>query len=524
MTAPHTRPSFLRLAAAAAASVLLLAGCSSAVGEQSSGSGASGDPVEGGTLRVAATTDHVPAAAFGQSSDVGNTLIGLVYDSLVEYPHDSLDAQPSLATSWEVAEDGRSITLQLRDDVTFHDGRPFTSEDVKFSIQTFADPAWAVQVQRTAAAVTGFDTSKPHEITLELAHPLSNILDLLDIVPIIDSETYDELKEAKTYNGTGPFRFTGWSPGSKMTFERNDDYWKGAPKLEAVDVQVVPDAQAQVAGLRSGQYDLALGVTARDVETLEQDPKFDVHSFEGATQQQYIGFQLENKDLQDVRLRQAVAYAVDRQRIVDELFRGAAVASGLPWSPSSPAYDEAKGQAYARDVAKAKALVAELGDVPVLPLQFAAGQPAGETIAQIVQANLEEVGIEVELKPTEFAQMYKQLVGAQFEGLWIFGHTYAQYSPATLTVSAFPFNAAHNASNFTDEEYLADSDASWKVADPTSEEARELFDRVNDHIVDNVWLTDLTTSYPRLVSTSAVHGIDYSKRTELLLDEAWKDQ
>ncbi|WP_224766234.1 ABC transporter substrate-binding protein [Nocardioides campestrisoli] len=523
-----SRPASRRLvssALAALATGVLLAGCTSAVGEQSatSGSGSQG-PVEGGTLRVAATTDHVPASVFGQSSDVGNTLIGLVYDSLVEYPHDSLDAQPSLATSWEVAEDGRSITLQLRNDVTFHDGRPFTSEDVRFSIETFADPAWAVQVQRTAAAVTGFDTSDPHAITLEFAHPLSNILDLLDIVPIVDSESFPGLKEASTYNGTGPFRFTGWRPGTGMTFERNEDYWKGAPDLEAVDVSVVPDAQAQVAGLRSGQYDLALGVTPRDVETLEQDPKFDVHDFEGATQQQYLGFQLKNRDLQEVRLRQAIAYAVDRERIVEELYRGSAVASGLPWSPSSPAYDEEKGQTYARDVAKAQQLVAELGDVPTLPLQFAAGQPAGETIAQIVQANLEEIGLEVELKPTEFAQMYKQLVGAQFEGLWIFGHTYAQYTPATLTVSAFPFNAAHNASNFVDEQYRADSDASWKVADPASAEAEEPFDRVNDHIVDNVWLTDLVTSHPRVVTTSAVHGIDYSKRTELLLDEAWKDQ
>ena len=521
MTPPRLL-THLRLVASALA-VLLATGCSSAVDEQASTASA-GEPVDGGTLRVAATTDLIPASVFGQSSDGGNTLIGLVYDSLVEYPQDSLEAQPSLATSWKIAKDGRSITLQLRDDVNFHDGKPFTSEDVKFSIETFADPVWAVQLQRTAAAVTGFDTSDPHEITLEFAHPMSNILDLLDILPILDADTFDRVKKGTGYNGTGAFEFTGWKPNSGLRFVRNDDYWKGPPHLEGVELTIVPDPLAQVAGLRSGQYDLALGVTPRDTETLANDPRFSVHDFEGATFQTYVGFNLENRDLQDVRMRQAVAYAVDRQRIVDEVYRGAGTAQNLSWSPSSPAHDEQAAHHYDRDIEKATKLVAEVGEVPTLPLQYVAGDPASEAIAQIVQSDLADVGIEVELKPTEYAQMYKLLVGASYQGMWIFNHTYAQYHPATLTVSAYPFNAAHNASNFEDKQYRADSDASWKIADPESAEAKQLYAKVNQHLIDSVWLSDLATYYPRLVSTSAVHGIGYTKRTELILNEAWKDE
>lgn len=521
MTSPRV-PTHLRLMAAAL--VLLLAtACSSAVHEQASSTG-SGDPVDGGTLRVAGKTDLIPASVFGQSGDGGNTLIGLVYDSLVEYPQDSLKPQPSLATSWKLAPDGRSMTLKLRHGVKFHDGKPFTSEDVKFSIQTFADPVWAVQLQRTAAAVTGFDTSDPHQITLKFAHPLSNILDLLDIMPILDGDTFDQVKDGTGYNGTGPFKFAGWKPGTSLKFVRNDDYWRGAPHLDGVDLSIVPDAQAQVAGLRSGQYDLALGVSPRDDQTLSEDPRFTVSDFKGATFQSYVGFNLQNRYLKDVRLRQAVAYAVDRKRIVDEVYRGAGAAQDLSWSPDSPAYDEEAAHHYDLDVDKAKALVAQVGHVPTLPLQYPAGDPAYEAVAQIVQANLADIGIKVELKPTEFTQMYKQLVGAQFDGMWIFGHTYAQYNPATLSVSAFPFNAEHNASHFQDKQYLADSDASWEVADPTSAEAQKAYDKVNRDLIDNVWLTDLATYYPRLASTSAVHGVDYSKRTELLLDRAWKDQ
>ncbi|KRF12360.1 hypothetical protein ASG90_15395 [Nocardioides sp. Soil797] len=524
MTAVTPPRPFARLRLLAIAVALcLMSACTSAVGEQND-RGSTGDPVDGGTLRVAAKTDLIPKSVFGQSSDGGNALIGLVYDSLVEYPHDSLEPRPALATSWKVAPDGRSIHLELRDDVTFHDGKPFTSEDVKFSIQTIADPAWSVQLQRTAAAVTGFDTSDPHAITLKFDRPLSNILDLLDIVPIIDEDTFDQVKAGTGYNGTGAFRFAGWKPNSELTFDRFDDYWGGKPHLDGVDVKIVPDPQAQASGLRSGQYDLLLGTTARDAETFGKDKKYAVLDFEGATQQTYVGFNLDNPDLKDVKLRQAVAYAVDRERILDEVYRGKGIAQNLSWSPSSPAYDEAAAHHYDRDTAKAKDLAAQVGKVPTLPLQYIAGDPTAEAVAQIVQANLADIGITVDLQPVEYAQMYQRLVGADFDGLWIFGHTYAQYTPATLPVSAYPFNAEHNASNFLSDQYAEHADAAWGAPDPDGDVAEDAYAALNADMIDNVWLTDLVTFWPRIVTSSSVHGIDYTKRTELILRDAWKDQ
>ena len=132
-----SRPTFTRslaLAVAGALTLGVLTSCSSAVGEAHKGGSESG-PSDGGLLRIGSTSDIVPATIFTNSSDATNTLIGAVYDSLVDYPLDSLEPQPRLATSWEQADDGLSLTLQLRDDVTFHSGRDFTSKDVEFSIQ-----------------------------------------------------------------------------------------------------------------------------------------------------------------------------------------------------------------------------------------------------------------------------------------------------------------------------------------------------------------------------------------------------
>ena len=170
-----------RLAAAVAAVVSLtaLAGCSSAV-QEARGGGSDAKASDGGTLKIGVATDLQTATPFSNASDATNVLIGLVYDSLVDLPHESLKPKPALATSWKTAADGKSVTLQLRKGVTFHTGRELTSKDVEFSIKQWADPTFAVQFQRTAAAVTGFDTPDPHAITLKFDHPLSNIFDLLD--------------------------------------------------------------------------------------------------------------------------------------------------------------------------------------------------------------------------------------------------------------------------------------------------------------------------------------------------------
>lgn len=517
------RPHLLRGPALTLAGLLIVAvvsACSSAVGEANGGGSASG-PSEGGVLRVGAGSDLIPASVFTNSSDVANTLVGTVYESLVDYPTDSLEPQPRLATSWQQSDDGLSLTLQLRDDVTFHSGRDLTSEDVEFSIRTWADPAWTVQLQRTAAAITGFDTSDPHAITLTFAHPLSNVFDLLDMLPIIDSESIDQLREGTAYVGTGPFVFESWTPSSKVVLTRNEDYWGEQPLLDGVEIDVVTDPQAQASQLRSGQLDVALGLTDRDRESFEKDDAYSVTEFKGAENAIYLGADLANPDLREVKLRQAIAYALDRQRIVDEVFRGAGTPANLPWPESSPAYDARANQTYAYDAAKAKELVSQLGDQPTLPLAYPAGNGNFEAVAQVVQANLEAVGIETKLEPQEYSQFIKQLIGGTFGGLWILEHSYAQYTPSTLTVSAYPFNADKNASHFSSPAYQKHADGAWQRDSGTDQGAVRIYRQLNQDLLDNLFLIEIAVTPPRVATTAKVHDIGLSKRNELDLGRAY---
>ena len=153
---------------------------------------------------------------------------------------------------------------------------------------------------------------------------MSNIFDLLDMVPIVDEESFDGLKDGSEYVGTGAFTFEGWQPGASMSFARNEDYWDGAPNLDGVEVSVITDANAEVSQLRAGQLDAIVGGSFRDLRSLERSGDFDVQPYEGAENQYYVGSNVEHPALKDVKLRQAIAFAVDRQRIADDVLKGSA--------------------------------------------------------------------------------------------------------------------------------------------------------------------------------------------------------
>ncbi|SDS47032.1 peptide/nickel transport system substrate-binding protein [Friedmanniella luteola] len=504
-----------------AATVGGAAACESAVSQASSAGDAVGEPVRGGTIAAGIVADLIPGNLLTNSNTGITTVVGLVFDSLIRYPNDQVEPAPRLATAWELAPDGRSLSLDLRDDVVFHSGRPFTSKDVEFSLKAYADPLWTAQLRSTAAAITSYDTTEPHRVVLGFDHPLGNVFDLLDTAPVLDSETVEQLRTGEQIIGTGPFRLTSWSPNSGLRLDRNPDYWvPGRPYADAVDVSVITDPKALLAALRSGQVQFANGLGSLDVENLARGDGFDEIRLEGAEQQLYVGSNVTAKPLDDVRLRKAIAFALDRDRVVAEVLRGAGYPVNLPWPTYSPAYDEAGNSTYARDLDRARSLVAEVGNIPALPLTYTP-TPTQTATAAIVQADLAEVGITVTLDPVDGAQFVKQLIGAKFRGLWLATHSWAQYTPSTLTVSAYPFNARKNASQYADDDYVADADAAWSVADGTSAAAVAAYAKVSEDLLDAAFLAEIAVLLPQWVTSSRLRGVSYTKRAELQLTDAW---
>lgn len=528
MTHPSriSRRRFLGTAGAlsAAGSLWLVAGCQSAVGQAAAGqsAAASAAPVTGGTIKAGITGDLIPANFFTNSTNGVTTVVGLVFDSLIRYPNDKVEPTPRLATSWEAAADGLSLTLKLRDGVKFHSGRAFTSADVAFSIATYASSDWNGQLRSTAAAITAVETPDPATAVLRFAHKLGNIFDLLDTIPIVDSESLDKLKAGEAFIGTGPFTLKSWIPNSKLVFEKNTSYWQpGRPYVDGVDVTIYSDPQALLASLKSGQVDFANGLSNRDIENTVGKGTFDALVLEGAEFQMYVGANVTAPALQDVRVRQVVAYALDRDRILTEVLRSVGYTVNLPWPKYSVAYDEGANKTYARDVSKAQQLVAEIGTVPALPLTYNSGSGIMEASAAIVQANLAEVGITVELDPVEQGQFIKQLIGQQFPGLWITNHSWAQYTPSTLTVSAYPFNARKNASRYDSPEYVAVADAAWEQSDGDSAAATQAYAVVSKQLLDALFLVEIAVYQPQFATAARLHGVSYTKRAEVQFTDAY---
>lgn len=532
LSSPLDRRSLLRRAAlgvlAAGAAGAGLTGCASAVDERrAAGNAAASAPVRGGTLKLAARTDLVPGNFLTNSNDGVTTTIGLVYDTLVRRPNTGFEPQPRLATSWEISPDGRTVTLELRDDVFFHGrgterGRPFTSADVEFSIRTYADPKWTAQLRSTAAAVTSFDTSQPHRVVLGLAEPLSNILDLLDTVPILDSATIDALGRGDAFVGTGPFRFESWTPNTSIVYVRNEHFRDPErPYLDRVELSIGGDAQALLAGLRSHRFDVVNGLPFRDIATLDAAEGFHAITMEGAELQTYVGANVTAPGLSDVRVRQAVACAIDRQRVVDEVLRGSGYPINLPWPKSSPAYDEARNATYTRNLDRARELVAEVGTVPPQPLTFPASHPVHEPVAQIVQANLAEIGITTTLQPVDSAQFVKQLIGAQFPGLWTTFHSWAQHTPSTLTVSAYPFNAQKNSSRFASPDYQRAAATAWTLPATDTAGLGRAYTALSDELLEHLFLVEIGVVLNQLAASDRVQGVGWTKRAEIDLTDAY---
>ncbi|MDG3015240.1 ABC transporter substrate-binding protein [Speluncibacter jeojiensis] len=522
MSHPHPSPSprpgrraFLRgagLAALATVGAAGLAGCRSAVAVQADADAAAGTTTRGGTLRVGQRGDLSPAQFLVVGTGAGPLVTGLVYDTLTRYPLTALEPQPQLARSWQLAADGLSLGLDLRDDVRFHTGRPFTAADAEFSLRTYADPRWTAQLRSTAAAITDYEIPDPHRLVLHFAAPLGNIFDLLDLVPILDRESFADFTTGANYIGTGPFRLTSRTPNSRIEFERNEHYWQpGRPYLDRVEAAIIPDAQAQLNALRSGQIDYTGALSYRDSQRIGRTAGFATTALDGAESQIYVGANVTAPGLGDVRVRRAIAYALDRNRVMADVYRGTGYPVNLPWPTTSPAYDAARNATYCRDVGRAMALLAQAGAVPELPLTYIGAEPSHQAVAQIVQSNLADAGLRVRLDPVEQTVFLKQLIGAKFPGLWVTGHSFTQFEPSTLAVSAYPFNAAKNASRFSSPAYTAAATSAWHVADPAGPQSRDRYSALSDQLLDALFLIEIGVVVPQIATAARVRGTSARK-------------
>lgn len=504
----------------ASAALLTLAGCRSAV-DDGKVAPAAGDgvPGRGGTLRVAALIDHTPGLLFTQGS--GFSLHRLIFNTLTRYTPGTLDPQPQLATAWRISPDGTEVKLTLRQGVTFHNGRPFTADDVVFAIRNLQNPQRSAQLRSTALAITGFDTVSPHELTLRLAHPVANLFDLFEFMIIAAKESVDGALQGGAPIGTGAFVWKSWTPGTSLTLDRNPNYWiPERPYLDGVEIRVIPQPDALLAALRSGQAHMSYGLGGRDLTSIENDKAFVLQEFDQGAGNVYVGVNTAVAPFGDKRIRQALSYAIDRDRIVKQALGGYGLAAATPWPKSSPVFAEADAQRYPHDPARAKALLAEAGHGNGLnvPLAYLGMQSA---VAQMVQFDLDRIGVKTTLEPLDAAKFQAQLIAQSMPALWVGTHGFAANQPSTLAVSAYPFNEARNTSKFSDPKYTEVVQRAWNQTDARSAAAKAAYTELGQVLLDEQFIIDIAVLSNVQPMATAVRDVTQSRYNATVFDDTY---
>lgn len=509
-----TRREALGLGAAVA--TLLVSGCTSAVQQQESA--ATAGPKAGGTLKMVQTADISPTTMLAQNNP-NLSVDRLIFNFLIHLDHKTLEPQPELATEWKLANDRKSITFTLRDDVVFHDGRKFTADDVIGSVNTIKRPDVPSQMKHVAALVTDAKKVDDTHVTLTLKQAASNLYDLFEMMPIVDVKTFDALLTGKTFNGTGPFKVASYNPGQGMNLAKNDKYWKpGRPYLDGVTVTVVRDSQSALSSLKAGQSQLALDLAPLDASSVRSDPKFTLVESDARDSTLYIASNVKVPLLADKAVRQAISYAIDRQRILKQVQGGIGSVTSLPWSPNSPAFDKDLVGHYTYDAAKAKQLLAGVAGTPVT-IFYDAGFGPGAGVAEIVQFNLTEAGLQASAAPLQSPDFLDKLQKGGLTGLFVTGHGFGQLSPATLVKGAFPYNADKNASTFDSAEYKDLANQVWTTVDEGA--AKALYKKLNDFLLDQQFVSDLVNSSHTYTTSSSLKGLSWTMLDYINLDEAY---
>ena len=361
-----------------------------------------------------------PTSAAAQAID--SVVYTNIFEGLTRFMGDG-SVVPGLAASWDISDDGLTYTFKLHDEVTFHDGSTMDAEDVKFSLDRARAEDSTNAQKALFSAIASVDVVDPLTVKLTLSEPNGNLLFNLawgDAV-IVAPESIENIKTNPV--GTGAYTFTNWVQGDRIDLTRNDAYWGDAPALASATFKFISDPTAAFAAMMAEDVDVFAGFPApENLPQFEADPRFQV--LVGSTEGETI-LSTNNKmpPFDNVKVREALAHAIDRQAIIDGAMFGYGTPIGTHFAPHNPAYVDLTGQS-AYDPEMAKALLAEAGFPDGFATTLHLPPPSyARRGGEIIAAQLAAVGIRAEITNVEWAQWLETVFRGKNYGLTIVSHT-----------------------------------------------------------------------------------------------------
>lgn len=484
--------------ATAAAAALTLSAC----GAGSSTSSSSDSDGESVRIALTAEPQNLDFTTTG-GSPIPQLLMTNVYEGLV-FLDPQGEIQPALAKSWEVSDDRKTYDFTLEEDVTFSNGEPFTAEDVKASIERVQNE-WVLDLKKKMDVVESVEVVSPTQVRVNLSRP-SNAW-LFDMGTSVGAMMWKDATDlANEAIGTGPYEITEIKTGESISLVARDDYWGEAPAISDVTLQYYSDAVATTNALRAGDADLIYNLGAPDlIDSFEQDDSYTVQV--GDTNREImLAMNHDEPPFDDVRVRQAVRYAIDNQAVIDTAWAGFGKDIGSMVPPHDPYYEDLSDM-YPHDPEKARQLLKEAGaeninvtyKVPTLPYATAS--------AEIVVSQLADVGINATIESTEFPAVWLDQVWTKdnFE-MTVIGT--AEARDMLITFNDPDFYPGYDNSKIKDVAAAADAGTEEEYVEGMKEVARTISE---DAAAEFLFLYPLVS-----VSNAGLEGVQINEITEAL--------
>ncbi|MCL6552577.1 MAG: hypothetical protein K6W08_05595 [Firmicutes bacterium] len=419
-------------------------------------------PRRGGTVRV---TGHHEISSLSPDDDgpsVHRAIITQIHNALLEV-NEHFVLEKVLAENYLVSNDGLTYTFKLRRGVRFHDGREFTAEDVKYTYEFYGNPANGTVKAPLYASIDRITTPDKYTVVVRLKEPNAAFLRRVATQFIVPAHYHSRIGE-RAYKGapigTGAFRLKEWRPAEYTVVEAFDQHFRGRPHIDQFREDIVPEASVRAIALRTGQADSAVWpLLAEDNLRFAADPNYTVFKT-ASLAVNHFPLNNDHPVLSDKRVRQAMMYAIDRQRLIDDVFKGTAVLATSNLAPSLQPWYNPNVKQYPYDPARARALLEEAGwrlgpgGVRTKDGRRASftcvtitGDRARRPEAEVVQQDLAAVGIEMRLVERPVATILAQLPKGEMDAS-LFNWTYGGTGGEPDASDTLRSDAARNFSRF----------------------------------------------------------------------------
>lgn len=376
------------------------------VGSTAPGALARGAAQSDADVAVAIAQDITTLDAHNASFTADFAMLGNVYETLIDYDP---EGQPRglLAEGWETISD-TEWEFKLRQDVVFHNGEPFNAEVVKFNVERYKEPDKG-RNPRIGPAISSVTVVDPYTVRITTPEPDPVLLDDIRIMLMVPMGYAQEVGDeglATDPVGTGPFKFVEWVQNDHLALEANPDYRGGAPQINTLTFRIIPEIATRVAALKANEVQLITQLIPDQIPSLEQDENLGLVSVQAPRVAQ-VGFNVDapgGEPLRDLRVRQALAYAINKQEMVDTILGGQGTVVATLAPPNAFGFDPSV-ESYPYDPTMAQQLLAEAGYASGLTFDFAV--PSGGSllkpleVAQVLAAYWESIGVTINIRSLE---------------------------------------------------------------------------------------------------------------------------